>query len=95
MSDDDHPNQAETAADSDADSEAEEEPGTKQPGADPADEEEIEQERQERLDPDNRPDDVEVDNTDREFDAEKGMYTDSEGYEQAEEKFPPIGEQGA
>ena len=75
--------------------EAEEEPGTRQPGADPADEEEIEAEREERLNPDNRPEGAEVDNTDREFDAEKGMYTDSEGYEQAEEKFPPIGEQGA
>jgi hypothetical protein len=66
-----------------------------QPGADPADVEEIEAERQERLDPENRPEDAEVDNTDREFDAEKGMYTDSEGYERAEEKFPPLGEQGA
>ena len=75
--------------------EAEEESGTQQPGADPEDEEEIEEERKERLDPDNRPDGAEVDNTDREFDAEKGMYTDSEGYEQAEEKFPPIGAQGA
>ena len=50
---------------------------------------------EQRLDPDNRPDGVEVDNSDREFDAEKGLYTDSEGYEQAEEKFPPMGEQGA
>jgi hypothetical protein len=66
-----------------------------QPGADPEEAEEIEKERQERLDPDNRPDDVEVDNTDRDFDVEKGMYTDSDGYEQAEEKFPPLGEQGA
>jgi hypothetical protein len=59
------------------------------------DEAEIERERQERLDPENRPDDVEVDNTEREFDEEKGMFTDSEGYEEAEEKFPPMGEQGA
>jgi len=66
-----------------------------QPGADPDDAEEIEAERQERLDPDSRPEDAEVDNSDREFDAEKGMYTDSEGYEQAEERFPPLGEQGA
>jgi len=75
--------------------EAEEESGAKQPGADPADEDEIEADREERLDPENRPDGAEVDNTDREFDAEKGLYKDSEGYEQAEEKFPPIGEQGA
>ena len=66
-----------------------------QPGADPADQAEIEEVRQQRLDPDNRPDNAEVDNTDREFDAEKGLYTDSEGYEQAEAKFPPMGEQGA
>jgi hypothetical protein len=66
-----------------------------QPGADPADEAEIEEERQERLDPDNRPEHAEVDNTDRDFDVEKGMYTDAEGYEKAEERFPPMGEQGA
>ena len=69
--------------------------GTRQPGADPEDKEEIEQERQERLDPENRPDDVEVDNTDREFDPEKGMFTDNDDYDKAEAKFPGIGEQGA
>ena len=56
--------------------------------------EEIEAERRERLDPDNRPDRAEVDNTDRDFDEEKGMFTDREGYEEAEAKFPPAGEQG-
>lgn len=66
-----------------------------QPGADPEDEAEIEEEREERLDPENRPDNVEVDNTDRDFDPEKGMFTDTEGYDEAEEKFPAIGEQGA
>ncbi len=60
-------------------------------GVDP----EVGAEREDRLDPDNRPDEVEVDNTDREFDEEKGMFTDSPGYEEAEEKFPPMGEQGA
>lgn len=75
--------------------EAEEETGTTTPGADPGEAEEIERDREERLDPDNRPEGAEVDNTDREFDAEKGLYTDSEGYEQAEERFPPAGEQGA
>src|SRR3954463_10592627 len=59
--------------------------GTRQPGADPEDAEEIEQERKERLDPDNRPDNVEVDNTQRDFDVEKGMFEDSEGYDEAEE----------
>ena len=69
--------------------------GTRYPGADPEDKEEIEEEREKRLDPDNRPDNAEVDNTDREFDPKKGMFTDDEGYDQAEEKFPGIGEQGA
>jgi hypothetical protein len=69
--------------------------GTRQPGADPEDKGEIEQDREERLDPDNRPDDVEVDNTDRDFDVKKGMFTDSEGYDEAEPKFPDLGEQGA
>jgi hypothetical protein len=69
--------------------------GARQPGADPADEAVIEEEREQRLDPDHRPDGVEVDNTDRDFDPEKGMFTDSEGYEDAEPKFPAAGEQGA
>src|SRR5207342_2106440 len=43
---------------------------TNPPGADPEDEAEIEEERQERVDPENRPDNVEVDNTDRDFDPE-------------------------
>jgi hypothetical protein len=66
-----------------------------QPGADPEDESEIEADRDERLDPDNRPEEAEVDNTARDFDVTKGMFTDSEGYEQADEQFPPMGEQGA
>jgi len=39
---------------------------------------EIEQERRERLDPDNRPETAEVDNTDREFDVPRGQFTDSD-----------------
>jgi hypothetical protein len=38
----------------------------------------LEEERDERLDPDNRPDNVEVDNTDRDFDPVAGRFTDSE-----------------
>ncbi len=57
--------------------------------------EDVEAERSERLDPEHRPDGAEVDNTDRDFDAERGMFTDSEGYEEAEARFPPAGEQGA
>ena len=57
--------------------------------------EQLESERAERLDPENRPDGAEVDNTEREFDPEKGMFTDSEGHDEAEKKFPPAGQQGA
>jgi hypothetical protein len=39
---------------------------------------EIEAERERRLDPDNRPDNAEVDNTDRDFDATRGQFTDSD-----------------
>ncbi|MDN4171643.1 hypothetical protein QWY28_01675 [Nocardioides sp. SOB77] len=55
----------------------------------------VEAERRERLDPENRPDNVEVDNTGRDFDVEKGMFTDAEGYEEAPAAFPPMGEGGA
>ena len=40
--------------------------------------EELEKIRQERLDPENRPDNVEVDNTQRTFDTETGKFTDSD-----------------
>ena len=39
---------------------------------------EIEAERGERLDPDNRPENAEVDNTDRDFDTTTGQFTDHE-----------------
>lgn len=55
--------------------------------------EEAEAERDRRLDPENRPDGAEVDNTDREFDVQKGMFKDTEGYDQADETFPPAAEQ--
>jgi hypothetical protein len=38
--------------------------------------EEIQAERERRLDPENRPENAEVDNTDRDFDAEIGQFTD-------------------
>ena len=44
--------------------------------------EEIEEERKKRLDFDNRPDGAEVDNSDRTFDAEAGMFTDNEEYDE-------------
>lgn len=48
---------------------------------------EMAEERERRLDPDNRPDGAEVDNTDRTFDHERGQYTDSEDYDPHE---PPV-----
>jgi hypothetical protein len=42
---------------------------------------EIEKEREERLDPDNRPDDAEVDNSQRTFDVDRGQFTDSDDYD--------------
>jgi hypothetical protein len=51
--------------------------------ADVSDEEreQLEQERQERLDPENRPVNAEVDNTGREFDVEKNDFTYAPGEE--------------
>jgi hypothetical protein len=59
----------------------------------PQDEEQVERERQERLDPENRPDDAEVDNTDRDFDETKGLFTDSEEYDEAPQRFPKAEDQ--
>ena len=84
------------ASDQSADDSAEESnQSAAERAAEEVDEEQVEAERAERLDPDNRPDDAEIDNSDREFDEEKGMFTDSPGYEEAEAKFPAAGEQGA
>ncbi len=44
-------------------------------------------EREERLDPENRPENSEVSNAGREFDDEKGMFTDEPGYDEAEKRF--------
>jgi hypothetical protein len=51
---------------------------------DEATKEEIAAERERRLDPANRPDGAEVDNTDRTFDQERGQFTDSEDYDGSE-----------
>ncbi|QZY29941.1 hypothetical protein [Nocardioides coralli] len=50
---------------------------------------EIEEEREERLAPDNRPDGAEVDNTQRDFDTEVGMFTDHDDYGQADKRYSP------
>ena len=53
-----------------------EDPRTREPSEE--EQREIEEERERRLDPDNRPDNVEVDNTDRDFDPVQGRFEDSE-----------------
>ena len=57
-----------------------------EPDKEPDDEtkHDIEEERERRLDPDNRPDGAEVDNTDRTFDHDRGQFTDSEEYDESE-----------
>ena len=50
-------------------------------------EEEVEAEREQRLDPDNRPEGAQVDNTERTFDHERGQFTDSETFDEAEPRF--------
>ena len=53
--------------------------------------EQLEKERQERLDPENRPVNAEVDNTGREFDSEKEDFTYAAGEEPgAEERTTPV-----
>lgn len=49
----------------------------------------IEADRKERLTQENRPDGAEVDNSERDFDPETGMFTDSEGHDEAEKEFVP------
>ena len=51
------------------------------------DQEHVLKEREERLDPENRPDNVEVDNTDRTFDPETGFFEDREEHDSAPKQF--------
>ena len=55
---------------------------------------EIEKEREERLDPDNRPDTAEIDNTQRDFDVKHGQFTDHEVDEGAGPYNDPNAEDG-
>jgi hypothetical protein len=41
----------------------------------------LDEERSRRLDPANRPQDAEIDNTQRTFDHERGQFIDGEGYD--------------
>ena len=56
------------------------------PQKEPDDEtkQEMDAERERRLDPDNRPEGAEVDNTERTFDHDRGQFTDSEDYDESE-----------
>ena len=56
------------------------------PQKEPDDEtkQEMDAERERRLDPDNRPEGAEVDNTERTFDHDRGQFTDSEDYDENE-----------
>lgn len=56
-------------------------------GYDGAPVQEILKDREERLDPENRPDNTEVSNAGREFDGEKGMFTDEPGFDEAEKTY--------
>ncbi len=47
----------------------------------------IEQEREERLSDENRPDGAEINNTDRTFDDEAGMFTDNPDYSEEERPY--------
>lgn len=51
--------------------------------------EEMKEERQQRLDPENRPEHAEIDNTQREFDHEQGMFTDRDEYDEGAEPVYP------
>jgi hypothetical protein len=44
----------------------------------------IEEDRKERLDPANRPEGAEVDNTERTFDTARGQFTDADDYDDSE-----------
>lgn len=61
----------------------------------PSDEEieRIEEERKENLAPENRPPNTEVDNTQRDFDTEAGMYTDDPRYDDLSEEDKPFEEE--
>ncbi|MCH1865246.1 hypothetical protein [Nocardioides sp. CFH 31398] len=55
--------------------------------------EEVEADREERLAPENRPDGAEIDNTQRTFNEETGMFEDSEGADEAEPVYKTASEE--
>ncbi|MCW2817597.1 MAG: hypothetical protein JWR42_384, partial [Marmoricola sp.] len=50
---------------------------------------EMEEDREQRLDPENRPENAEIDNTDRDFDVKRGMFTDNDAYDDSEPETYP------
>ena len=54
----------------------------------------IEEEREKRLDPDNRPENAEVDNSERDFDVKSGQFTDHETDEEIGPYNDPSAEDG-
>lgn len=61
-----------------------------EPDFDEIPDDELEEERQKRLAPDNRPDNVEVDNTKRDFNPETGLFEDSDMEPPEEAPFPTV-----
>jgi hypothetical protein len=55
---------------------------------------EIEAERELRLDGDNRPENAEVDNTHRDFDSAAGKFTDSDDYDASDQPYAPADDSG-
>ena len=45
---------------------------------------EMEEERERRLDPENRPEHAEIDNTQRDFDVDRGKFTDRDDYDEGD-----------
>jgi len=56
--------------------------------------EDIQGDRKERLDPDNRPDGAEIDNTPRTFDSGAGMFTDNPDYDPDDRPYAGPGDSG-
>ena len=54
----------------------------------------IEEEREKRIDPDNRPENAEVDNSERDFDVKSGQFTDHETDEEIGPYNDPSAEDG-
>ena len=57
-------------------------------------EEELEKEREERLSPENRPENTEVDNSDRDFNPETGLFEDTDLEPPDEAPFPTEAAEG-